>query len=59
MEDILNKLLPLFKELTMQYGLWETTAACFLLIAGVVLVWRLPNIITALKEGKNNGNFRY
>lgn len=48
--DIIETILPIFKELVMQYGLWETTLAMTLALILIVLAWRLPNIITALKS---------
>lgn len=50
MESIIDTFLTLFKELAMQYGLWETATALTLSIAFIVAVWRLPNIITAFKK---------
>ncbi len=34
----------------MQYGLWETTLSISLIVFVFAVTWRLPNIITALKE---------
>lgn len=48
--DILQTILPIFKELVMQYGLWQTSIAMTLSLICIVLAWRLPNIITALKK---------
>ncbi|KEZ22285.1 hypothetical protein HS327_01312 [Glaesserella parasuis] len=52
MEQIISFLFEQFKEFKMQYGLWETVLAYSFLGFVVCLAWRLPNIITALKEWK-------
>ncbi len=44
--EIVPLILPLIKELIMQYGLLEIVAS----LAFLILVWRIPNIILALKE---------
>lgn len=36
----------------MQYGLWESVTAFTVSVMFIVLAWRLPNIILALKEWK-------
>ncbi|WP_439242488.1 hypothetical protein [Lonepinella sp. BR2474] len=36
----------------MEYGLWETTLAFFVLIVGAIVAWRLPNILTVIKDWK-------
>lgn len=46
MEDILKLIGPLFKELLMQYGLYEITAC----IGFVVLIWQFANILNAIKS---------
>lgn len=48
--EIVEVILPLFKELIMQYGLWETVSAFTLSIGFIVTVWRLPNILAVIKD---------
>lgn len=48
--EIITTVLPLFKEITMQYGLVESVLG----LAFLIFVWRLPNILAVLKDWKNN-----
>lgn len=49
MDDILVLILPLFKEIIMQYGLYEITAC----VSFVVLIWQCANILNAVKSFLN------
>lgn len=44
--DIIEIILPFFKELIMQYGLYEITAC----VSFVVLIWQFANILNAIKS---------
>lgn len=46
MEDILKLIIPLFKELFMQYGLYEITAC----VSFIVFIWQFANILNAIKS---------
>lgn len=48
--DIVEQLLPIIKELLMEYGLWETTLALTISAVFIVIAWRLPNILSVLKD---------
>ena len=49
MEQIINSVIPFFKELIMQYGLWEATFAVAFLIFIFAFTWKLPIIIKAIR----------
>ena len=50
--DIIETFLPLFKELTMNYGLYQTTAC----IALLILLWKLPALLNSLTRFLNRKN---
>ncbi|WP_386696677.1 hypothetical protein [Lonepinella sp. MS14436] len=50
--DNIPLILPLIKELIMQYGLLETVSAFTISAVFIVLAWRLPNILTVIKDWK-------
>lgn len=50
MAEIISLLIEQFKEFTMQYGLWETVFAYSLLGVLCIIAWRLPNILTVIKD---------
>ncbi len=47
--NIIETILPLFKELLMQYSLYEITAC----ISFIVLIWQFANILNAIKSLMN------
>ncbi len=49
MEQIINSVIPFFKELIMQYGLWEATFAVAFLIFIFAFTWKLASIIKAIR----------
>jgi len=49
MEEIISNIFPLFKELIMQYGLWEATFAIAFLIFVFAFTWKLPSIIKSIR----------
>ena len=46
MDDIIPITLSTLKELIMEYGFYQTILG----VAFLIMVWRLPNIIMALKD---------
>lgn len=50
MSEILMAFLPIFKEIVMQYGLWQSTFAIAFLIFVFAVSWRLPSILTVIKD---------
>lgn len=50
--DIVPIILPLIKEYSMTYGLWQTTLA----VALIIIAWRLPNILAVLRDWIKNDN---
>lgn len=51
-KDVLTLSLPLFKEYVMRYGLWETTFALTFFAVCMITVWRLPDLIEAIRKFK-------
>ena len=47
--DHFKPIMELMKVSIEKYGLWQTTFAFVLLFAVPILIWKLPELITAIK----------